>query len=93
MNVRKDAYKVVASSIGFPADCTLENVELFDHLTPQVQQLLADTKTFQTRNGFGFRWCQNFTIYLRRTEDSRPTKLKTLDDLERLSRQESLPLR
>ena len=54
MNVRKDACKVTASSIGLPADCTLENVKLFDHLTPQVQQLLADTKKFQTRNGFRF---------------------------------------
>ena len=54
MNVRKDACKVTASSIGLHADCTLENVKLFDHLTPQVQQLLADTKKFQTRNGFRF---------------------------------------
>ena len=92
MNVRKDACKVTASSIGLPADCTQENVKLFDHLTPQVQQLLADTKKFQTRNGFRFCWCKNFTIYLRQTEDSRPIKLKTLDDLERFARQENLPL-
>ena len=92
MNVRKDACKVTASSIGLPADCTLENVKLFDHLTPQVQQLLADTKKFQTRNGFRFCWCKNFTIYLRQTEDSRPIQFKTLDELERFARQESLPL-
>ncbi|PFX18772.1 hypothetical protein AWC38_SpisGene16843 [Stylophora pistillata] len=92
MNVRKDAYKVTASSTGLPADCTLENVKLFDHLTEQVQQLLADTKKFQTRNGFKFCWCKNVIIYLRQTEDSRPIKLKTLDDLERFARQENLPL-
>ena len=92
MNVRKDAYKVTASSIGLPADCTLENVKLFDHLTLQVQQLLADTKKLQTRNGFRFCWCKNFTIYLRQTEDSRPIQFKTLDELERFARQESLPL-
>ena len=36
--------------------------------------------------------CKNFTIYLQQTEDSRPIQFKTLDDLERFARQESLPL-
>ena len=56
-NVRKDECKVTASSFGLPADCTLKNAKLFDNLTPQVQQLLADTKIFQTRDGFRFLWC------------------------------------
>lgn len=42
MNVRKDAYKVTASSIGLPADCTLENVKLFDHLILQLKGLASD---------------------------------------------------
>ena len=92
MNVWKNACKVTASLIGLPADCTLEKVKLFDRLTPQIQQLMADTKKFQTRNGFRFCWCKNFTIYLWQTEDSRPIQFKTLDDLERSARQESLPL-
>ena len=91
-NVRKDACKITATSIGLPANSTLENVKLFHHLTPLVQQLLANTKKFQTRNGFRFSWCKNFIIYLRQTEDSRPIQFKTLDDLEKFARQESLPL-
>ena len=90
MNIRKDACKVTASSIGLLATYTLENVELFDHVTPQVQQLLADKKEFQTRNGFRFCWRKNF-IYVQQTADSRPIQFKTLDDLERFPRQESLP--
>ena len=54
MNVQKDACKVTASSIGLPADCTLENVKLFDHLTPQVQQLLADMKNLKLVMASGF---------------------------------------
>ena len=54
-NVRKDACKVTA--IGLPADCTLKNAQLFDNITPQVQQLLVDTKKFQTCDGFRFLWC------------------------------------
>ncbi|CAH3132241.1 unnamed protein product [Pocillopora meandrina] len=92
MNVQKDACEVTASSIGLPANCTLENVKLFDHLTPQVQQLLADTKKFQTRNGFRFCWCKNFTIYLQQTEDSRPIQFKILDKLESLFSHAFLPL-
>ncbi|PFX11891.1 hypothetical protein AWC38_SpisGene24239 [Stylophora pistillata] len=58
MNVRKDACKVSTSSIGLSADCTQENVKLFDHLTPQVQQLLADTRKLQTRNGLRCATCE-----------------------------------
>ena len=46
MNVWKNACKVTVSLIGLPADCTLEKVKLFDRLTPQIQQLMADTKKF-----------------------------------------------
>ena len=61
MNKRKDACKISATSIGLPADCSLEGVRLFDHLTPQIQQLLADVKKFQTRNNYMFCWSKNFT--------------------------------
>ena len=72
--------------------CRLQTRErgAFDHVTPQVQQLLADKKEFQTRNGFKFCWRKNF-IYLQQTADSRPIQFKTLDDLERFPREESLP--
>ena len=93
MNVREDACKVTVSSIGLPADYTLENVKLFNHLTPKVQRLLVDEKNFkQLRRSndswlmkrisnsqcFRFCWCKNFIIYLRQTSDSRPIRFKTL---------------
>ena len=34
MNARNEACKVSANSIGLPSSCSLENVRLFDHLTP-----------------------------------------------------------
>ena len=72
--------------------CCLQTRErgAFDHVTLQVQKLLADKKEFQTRNGFRFCWSKNF-IYVQQTADSRPIQFKTLDDLERFPRQESLP--
>ncbi|XP_068692540.1 uncharacterized protein [Montipora foliosa] len=81
MNSRKEASKVSATSIGLPSSHSLENVRLFDHLTPLLQQLLADSKKFQKRNGFKFCWAKNFVIYLRRTDDSRPIQIKCHNDL------------
>ncbi|XP_068756386.1 uncharacterized protein [Montipora capricornis] len=84
MNSRKEASKVSSHS--------LENVRLFDHLTPLLQQLLADSKKFQKRNGFKFCWAKNFVIYLRRTDDSRPIQIKCHNDLVNFANQEGLPM-
>ena len=92
MNSRKEACKVSATSIGLPSSQSLENVRLFDHLTPLLQQLLADSKKFQKRNGFKFCWAKNFVIYLRRTDDSRPIQIKCHNDLVNFANQEGLPM-
>ena len=47
MNNQNDACKVTATSVGILADCSFENVSLFDHLTPQIRQLPVDAKKFQ----------------------------------------------
>ena len=92
MNARNEACKVSANSIGLPSSSSLENVRLFDHLTLLLQQLLADSKKFQKRNGFKFCWAKNFIIYLRRTEDSRPIQMKCHTDLVNFANQEGLPM-
>ena len=83
--------KCSANSIGLPFSYSLENVRLFDHLTPPLQQLLADSKNFLKRNGFKFCWAKNFIIYLRRTEDSRPIQIKCHNELVNSANQEGLP--
>ena len=75
---RNDASKVTATSVAIPADCSFENVRLFDHLTPKIQQLPVDAKKIQNRNGYKFSWAQNCLVYLRQTEDSRPILLSLL---------------
>ena len=64
MNNRNDACKVTATSVGIPADCSFEDVRLFDHLTPQNRQLPVDAKIFQNRNGDKFCWAKNSVVYL-----------------------------
>ena len=92
MKERKDACKVQATAIGLPAESSMEGVKLFDHLTSQVQQLLADVKKFQNRNGFMFCWSKNFIVYLRQSDTSRPIPIKSRQDLEAFAQQEGLPL-
>ena len=92
VNWRKEACKVSATSIGLPANCFLRNVRIFDHLTPKTQKLLADAKKIQAINGFRFCWSNNLVIYLRKSEDSRPVRIKSQEDLERFERQEDLPM-
>ena len=75
MNNRNNAFKVTATSVGIPADCSFENVRLFDHLTPQIRQFPVDAKKFQNRNGDKFCWAKNCVVYLRENEDSRPILL------------------
>ena len=90
INLRKEACKVSATSIGLSVEWSLGDVKIFAQLTPQTQKLLADAKKFQTWNGFRFCWSKNFVVYLRKSEDSRPIRLKSNEDLERLARQEDL---
>jgi len=68
------ACKVSAMSIGLPAECSLGNVKIFDHLTPQTQKLFAKAKKFQVRNGFRFCWSKNFIVYLQKSEESHPAQ-------------------
>ena len=60
INLRKEACKVSATSIGLSVEWSLGDVKIFAQLTPQTQKLLADAKKFQTRNGFMFCWSKNF---------------------------------
>ena len=78
MNNRNDACKVTATSVCIPADCSFENVSVFDHLTPHARQLPVDAKKFQNRNGENFCWAKSCVVYLHQTEDSRPILLSLL---------------
>ena len=78
MNKQNDACKVTATSVGIPANCSFENVRLFDHLTPQIPQLPVDAKKFQNRNGYKFCWAKNWVVYLRQSEHSFPILLSLL---------------
>ena len=91
MKERKNiSRKVSATDIGLQADNSLDDAKIFDHLTPNVQKLLIEAKKCQVQNHYKFCWVKNFKVYLRKFEASRPILVKSIDDLENITRQENL---
>lgn len=81
---RQDACKVDPVTVGFSDSVSLANVRIFDHLTPNQQQILYEAKKFKDRHKFQYCWAKNSNIYLRMTSESRPIKITKIGDLQRL---------
>lgn len=56
---RREIRNVNPTSIGLQADVFLDQVGIFDHLTPRLQSLLADAKKFKERCNYAFCWAKN----------------------------------
>ena len=79
---RENICKVSAANIGLEDQNLLVEAQIFEHLTPPVQELLAEAKKFQRENDLKFCWVTNFKVYLRESEGTRPIVIKNLSDLE-----------
>ena len=84
METRQSASQVNPSNIGLSADSVLDRVRIFDHLTPKKQHLLFEAKRFKEQNQYRFYWAKNSTIYLSKSEGSRPVKITDIGSLQRL---------
>ena len=88
MAVRREASSVAAQDVGLEGSQDMSKILILDHLTPRMQELYGNAKSFKTRFGFQFCWAKNGTIFLRRSEDSRPLKVRDPDDLSRVIQNE-----
>ncbi|CAB3993761.1 Hypothetical predicted protein [Paramuricea clavata] len=90
MAARKESSSVTSEQLGIG---TISNpdfrVNIYDHLTPRLQSLLYETKKYQKTMGYKFCWVKNSYICLRKAENSRMTKMKSLQDLTNLIQQDS----
>ena len=59
---------------------------IFDHLSPRLQQVLFEVKQFKDRNNYQYCWAKDSVVYLRRDSKSQPIKIKDLRELQRLAR-------
>lgn len=85
---RQEICNVVLTEVRFTEDSTLARAILLDHLTPKVQQLLIDAKKFKDRFQYAHCWSKNAVVYLRKSVDSQPIKVKDQSVLEALAREE-----
>ena len=88
MAARREASSVAAQDVGLEESQDMSKILILDHLTPRMQELYGNAKSFKTRFGFQFCWAKNGTIFLRRSEDSRPLKVRSPDDLSRIIQDE-----
>ena len=88
MEKRREICNVVPTAVGLAEDSTFARAFLLDHLTPIVQQLLIDAKKFKDRFQYAYCWSKNAVVYLRKSEDSRPIKVKDQIVLDALAREE-----
>ena len=74
---RSEIRNVNPTSIGLQEDVSLDQVGIFDHLTPRLQSLLADAKKFKERCNYAFCGAKNSIVWLRKSEGSRPIAIKS----------------
>ena len=60
-------------------------MNIYEHLTPRLQTLLFEAKKVQNRYGFKYCWAKNNYICLRKSDDTSVVRMKTLEDLAKLT--------
>ena len=71
--------------IGLSDAVVLTNAKIADHVTPSAQELFAAAKSFKEQQQFSYCWTKYGTVYLRRSESSRPWRIKSIADLSTLA--------
>ena len=83
MSKKKETRKLTAADLGFDRRTKLQNVAIYDHLTPKLQQILYKAKRFQADNNYKFCWSKSSAVFLRENEQSRVIKLKNMAEFDR----------
>ena len=86
MDARRRVASLLAKVPGFEEDVLVEDIALFDHLSPQLQTLLYEARMFKNEKDFKFCWARGGFVFLRKTDSSNVIKLARngIDDLHAL---------
>ena len=88
METRQSASQVNPSNIGLSADSVLDRVRISPQKNrispPKNNTCCLKRKRFKEQNQYRFCWAKNSTIYLRKSEGSRPIKITGIGILQRL---------
>ena len=81
MAERSRVCNMQASQFGFSHDMDVGHLNIYDHLTPRLQQLLFEAKKFQVTNQFKFCWVKKNMVCLRKFEGDSVIRVNNLQDL------------
>ena len=88
METRQSASQVNPSNIGLSADSVLDRVRISPQKNrispPKNNTCCLKRKRFKEQNQYRFCWTKNSSIYLRKSEGSRPIKITGIGILQRL---------
>ena len=79
--VRKQTSNVQPEQLQLPMATKLDNLQIYQHLTPRLQELLFEANKYKRENHFKFCWVKNKIVCLRKTENDQIIKLAKLQDL------------
>ena len=82
---------IEAVDLGLPVETHLGRTSMFPHLPPKLQDLLHQTKKFQTDFDFKYCWAKSTAIFLGKFDQSRIYRVTSTDDLRRLTESEQNP--
>ena len=78
---RKKTSNVQPEQLHLPTATKLDNLQIYQHLTPCLQELLFEANKYKREIHFKFCWVKNKIVCLRKTENDQIIKLAKLQDL------------
>lgn len=59
--------KVNPATVGLSPEFNIDDIRIYNHLTPNLQQLLSETNKLKTSHHFQFIWVKNLDILAPKT--------------------------
>ena len=77
MALRREVTKIEPVSIGLEESDSVENIGLYDHLSPRLQTFSSDAKKVKERLNLAFCCAKNPTVWLIENEHSQSSVQET----------------
>ena len=88
MAVCREACKFSATAIGLDENISMANARVVDHLNSRMKKLYMDAVAFKNKYHYAFCWVKSGSILQRKFADSCPIRVKNVEHLANLTRQE-----
>ena len=81
---RNETSNLNPDDLDLSADFHTENIRIYEHLIPRLQQLLSEANKLKSTHQFQYVWVKNSEILARKSSSSQVFKLKRMADLDNL---------